>query len=182
MFFSLFSSSDCFFCLDIKFGYKHHKVTPRCVKPKPCWRPCQKQEGCAHHRLGTLSCARLPEMLAQVEISFLNRLFLTWMGFLIQFTPWTHLSCHKELGGQGRTTALSWHHQSINEIVTQTVEQLKEEVSEQRGCKSRCWYPEPFSLQQPSAVLLDGLLQSSHPYQERFETSGVPCWLCAGPG
>lgn len=41
----------------------------------------------AHHRLGTLACSRLPEKLSQVEISFLARLILTWMGSLIQFTP-----------------------------------------------------------------------------------------------
>lgn len=63
--------------------------------PNPAEGPASSSSGRAARPSppGHARLARLPEKLAQVEISFLDRLILIWMGSLIQFTPWARLSC-----------------------------------------------------------------------------------------
>lgn len=114
--------------------------------PKPSWKPLRQDHrtpawtsrllkaaagglhssptGHACHRLGTLACSPLPEKLSQVEISFLARLILTWIGSLTQLTPLTYACSVTKNWGLGKDHFSELPPQSVCGTIVQTAGQI----------------------------------------------------------
>lgn len=76
----------------------------------------------ARHRLGTLSCSPVPEKLAQVEISFLARLILTWSSSLMSLTPRAYVCSVRRKQGLGKDHFSELAARSTCEMIVQTPE------------------------------------------------------------